>query len=84
MARSEQRTAVVERRWIGGSCPNIACLPPLARVGLSEREAEHQGVAARVAKLPASAVLRTQTTDEKQGLMNVLVGEWTTAFSASR
>ena len=27
MARSRRRTAVVERRWIGGSCPNIACLP---------------------------------------------------------
>ena len=27
MARSGRRTAVVERRWIGGSCPNINCLP---------------------------------------------------------
>lgn len=27
MARAGQKTAVVERRWIGGSCPNIACLP---------------------------------------------------------
>jgi len=27
MARSGHRTAVVERRWIGGSCPNINCLP---------------------------------------------------------
>ena len=27
MARLGGRTAVVERRWIGGSCPNIACLP---------------------------------------------------------
>jgi pyruvate/2-oxoglutarate dehydrogenase complex dihydrolipoamide dehydrogenase (E3) component len=26
-ARAGRRTAVVERRWIGGSCPNIACLP---------------------------------------------------------
>lgn len=26
-AREGLRTAVVERRWIGGSCPNIACLP---------------------------------------------------------
>jgi pyruvate/2-oxoglutarate dehydrogenase complex dihydrolipoamide dehydrogenase (E3) component len=25
--RARARTAVVERRWIGGSCPNIACLP---------------------------------------------------------
>ena len=27
LASSGLRTAVVERRWIGGSCPNIACLP---------------------------------------------------------
>jgi pyruvate/2-oxoglutarate dehydrogenase complex dihydrolipoamide dehydrogenase (E3) component len=48
--------------------------PPLARVGLSEREARRQGVAARVARLPMSAVLRTQATDETQGFMKVLVG----------
>jgi pyruvate/2-oxoglutarate dehydrogenase complex dihydrolipoamide dehydrogenase (E3) component len=27
LARSGRRVAVVERRWIGGSCPNIACMP---------------------------------------------------------
>jgi pyruvate/2-oxoglutarate dehydrogenase complex dihydrolipoamide dehydrogenase (E3) component len=27
LARSGKRTAVIERRWIGGSCPNINCLP---------------------------------------------------------
>ena len=27
LAQSGRRTAVVERRWIGGSCPNIACMP---------------------------------------------------------
>jgi pyruvate/2-oxoglutarate dehydrogenase complex dihydrolipoamide dehydrogenase (E3) component len=27
MARSGRRTAVEERRWIGGPCPNINCLP---------------------------------------------------------
>src|SRR5579872_1304380 len=27
LASSGRRVAVVERRWIGGSCPNIACLP---------------------------------------------------------
>ena len=27
MARSGRRTAVVERKWIGGSCRNVACLP---------------------------------------------------------
>jgi pyruvate/2-oxoglutarate dehydrogenase complex dihydrolipoamide dehydrogenase (E3) component len=27
LAHSGRRVAVVERRWIGGSCPNINCLP---------------------------------------------------------
>lgn len=27
MASSGKRTALIERRYIGGSCPNIACLP---------------------------------------------------------
>jgi pyruvate/2-oxoglutarate dehydrogenase complex dihydrolipoamide dehydrogenase (E3) component len=27
MARSGRRTTVVERRYVGGSCPNIACMP---------------------------------------------------------
>jgi pyruvate/2-oxoglutarate dehydrogenase complex dihydrolipoamide dehydrogenase (E3) component len=27
MGHSGKRTAVIERRYIGGSCPNIACLP---------------------------------------------------------
>jgi pyruvate/2-oxoglutarate dehydrogenase complex dihydrolipoamide dehydrogenase (E3) component len=47
--------------------------PPLAHVGLSEREAQKQGIAVRVAKLPMSNVLRTEATDETQGFMKVLV-----------
>jgi pyruvate/2-oxoglutarate dehydrogenase complex dihydrolipoamide dehydrogenase (E3) component len=48
--------------------------PPLARVGLSEREAQQQGIAVRVARLPMRAVLRTEATDETEGFMKVLVG----------
>jgi pyruvate/2-oxoglutarate dehydrogenase complex dihydrolipoamide dehydrogenase (E3) component len=48
--------------------------PLLAHVGLSEGEAQREGIAARIAKLPMSAVLRTEATDEKQGFMKVLVG----------
>ena len=49
--------------------------PPLARVGLSEREAQGRGVSVRVARLPMSGVRRTATTDETQGFMKVLVGD---------
>ena len=48
--------------------------PPLAHVGLSERDARRQGEAVRVAKLPMTAVRRTATTNETQGFMKVLVG----------
>jgi pyruvate/2-oxoglutarate dehydrogenase complex dihydrolipoamide dehydrogenase (E3) component len=48
--------------------------PSLAHVGLSERDAQRQGVGVRVAKLPMSAVLRTEATDETQGFMKALVG----------
>jgi pyruvate/2-oxoglutarate dehydrogenase complex dihydrolipoamide dehydrogenase (E3) component len=48
--------------------------PPLAHLGLSEREAQNKGVTARVARLPMSGVRRTVTTDEAQGFMKVLVG----------
>jgi pyruvate/2-oxoglutarate dehydrogenase complex dihydrolipoamide dehydrogenase (E3) component len=48
--------------------------PLLAHVGLSEVDAQRQGIAVRVAKLPMSAVLRTEATDEKQGFMKVLIG----------
>src|SRR5260370_1691491 len=62
MARSGRRTAVVERRWIGGSCPNIACLPSKneiwsARVAHLAQHAAQFGtmtgpVAIHIAKVP--------------------------------
>ena len=47
--------------------------PPLARVGLSEREARRQGIAVRVAKLPIVAVLRSRTISETRGFLKALV-----------
>ena len=49
--------------------------PPLARVGMSEREARASGVSVRVAQLPTRAVLRTWTTSENTGFMKALVGD---------
>src|SRR5262249_34515563 len=48
--------------------------PPLGRVGLSEGEAQRQGIIVRVAKLPMSSVLRTEATEETQGFMKAVVG----------
>jgi pyruvate/2-oxoglutarate dehydrogenase complex dihydrolipoamide dehydrogenase (E3) component len=48
--------------------------PQLAHVGLSERDAQGEGVATRVARLPMSAVLRALTIGETRGFMKALVG----------
>jgi pyruvate/2-oxoglutarate dehydrogenase complex dihydrolipoamide dehydrogenase (E3) component len=48
--------------------------PPLAHVGLSEGEAQRQGLAVRVARLPTAEVLRAKTTGETKGFMKALVG----------
>lgn len=47
--------------------------PPLAHVGLTEQDAQKQGLPVRLAKLPMSQVLRTAATDETDGFMKVLV-----------
>jgi pyruvate/2-oxoglutarate dehydrogenase complex dihydrolipoamide dehydrogenase (E3) component len=49
LAQAGRRTALVERRWIGGSCPNIACMPSKteiwsARVAHLARHGERFGV----------------------------------------
>ena len=48
--------------------------PPLAHIGLNERDAQRQSIAVRVGKLPMSAVNRRAATDETLGFMKVLVG----------
>jgi pyruvate/2-oxoglutarate dehydrogenase complex dihydrolipoamide dehydrogenase (E3) component len=49
--------------------------PLLAHVGLSEGEAERQGISVRVAKLPMNSVLGAQATEQRQGFMKALIGE---------
>jgi pyruvate/2-oxoglutarate dehydrogenase complex dihydrolipoamide dehydrogenase (E3) component len=49
--------------------------PPLAHVGMTESEAQKQGLPVRLAKLPMSHVLRTEATDETEGFMKVLVSQ---------
>ena len=58
--------------------------PPLARVGLSEAEARHQGIAVRVANLPITAVLRTRPTAETRGFMRRWSRPTATTFWVSR
>src|SRR6202795_4729957 len=61
MGQSRRRTAVVERQWIGGSCPNIACMPSKneissARVAYLTRNAAQFGTTAGPVAVDMSAV----------------------------
>src|ERR1700742_3825370 len=61
MARSGYRTALVERRWIGGSCPNIACMPSKnevwsARIAHLVRNAGHSGTITTPGKIDMAQV----------------------------
>ena len=47
--------------------------PQLGRVGLSEKEAHHQGRTIRVARMPMARVARARETDEMRGVMKVIV-----------
>ena len=47
--------------------------PELATVGLSESEAKRLGIAYRLAKIPATAILRTRTLSEPRGFYKALI-----------
>ena len=47
--------------------------PELGRVGLNETEAQRQGIAVRVAKLPMAVVPRARTLSETRGFMKAIV-----------
>src|SRR3984893_15868674 len=73
MAGSGRRTTVVERRWIGGSCPNIACLPTKneiwsARIAHLTKHAEQFGT------MIAGAVT-TDMAKVRQRKRNMVEGE---------
>jgi pyruvate/2-oxoglutarate dehydrogenase complex dihydrolipoamide dehydrogenase (E3) component len=62
-----QRVAVIERKYIGGSCPNIACLPSKniihsAKVASFFRRSEEFGIAKRDFTVDMSAVRRRKRT----------------------
>ncbi len=63
-----------QRTTTGRQVPS--CLftdPELARVGLSESEAKHQGIPYRLAKIPMMLVLRTRALGEMRGFLKVLI-----------
>src|SRR6201988_3099337 len=62
-AKQGQRVAVIDRKYIGGSCPNIACLPSKniihsAKVASYFRRSEEFGIAKEGFTIDMSAVRR--------------------------
>jgi pyruvate/2-oxoglutarate dehydrogenase complex dihydrolipoamide dehydrogenase (E3) component len=47
--------------------------PELARIGINESDAQRQGIAVRVAKLPLASIPRARTTGDTHGFMKAIV-----------
>ena len=83
LARQGRRVAVIERKYIGGSCPNIACLPSKnvihsAKVASYFRRSEEFGISKNDFKIDMSAV-----RDRKRRMVAGLVDIHVANFKAS-
>ena len=69
LARSGKTVATIERQWVGGSCPAVACMPSKneiwsARVAHLARNAAHFGTLTGPVKIDMAAV-----RDRKQSMV---------------
>lgn len=83
LAKQGQRVAVIERRYIGGSCPNIACLPSKniihsAKVASFFYRSEEFGISKENVRIDMSAV-----RDRKRKMVDGLVEMHLGNFKAS-
>jgi pyruvate/2-oxoglutarate dehydrogenase complex dihydrolipoamide dehydrogenase (E3) component len=83
LARQGKRVAVVERKYIGGSCPNIACLPSKniihsAKVASYFQRSEEFGITKDNVKINMSAV-----RDRKRKMVDGLVDMHLNNFKTS-
>lgn len=67
LARQGKRTAIIERKWIGGSCPNIACLPSKnivhsAKVASYARRSAEFGIRQQPVEIDMAAVRARKRT----------------------
>jgi pyruvate/2-oxoglutarate dehydrogenase complex dihydrolipoamide dehydrogenase (E3) component len=83
LAGEGKRAAVIERKYLGGSCPNIACLPSKhvihsAKVASYFRRSEEFGIAKEGWKIDMSAV-----RDRKRKMVDGLMEMHRAKFKAS-
>src|SRR5713101_7939031 len=79
-AAAGQRVAVIERRYIGGSCPNIACLPSKniihsAKIASYVRRSEEFGIARDSVRVDMPAV-RDRKRRMVSGLNELYLGNY--------
>jgi pyruvate/2-oxoglutarate dehydrogenase complex dihydrolipoamide dehydrogenase (E3) component len=83
LARSGRRTAVVERRWIGGSCPNINCLPSKNEIW-SAKVADLLRHAGQFGVVPGSlAIDMAQVRQRKRDMVEGLIAMHLDRYKAS-
>src|SRR6202166_3660752 len=68
LAQSGQQTVVVERRWVGGSCPNVNCLPSKNEIW-SAKVADLMHHATRFGITPSSASSDMAAVRKRKGEM---------------
>jgi pyruvate/2-oxoglutarate dehydrogenase complex dihydrolipoamide dehydrogenase (E3) component len=83
LAPKGERTAVVERRWIGGSCPNVNCLPSKnevwsAKVADLVRHSAQFGIKTTPATMDMAAV-RQRKRKMVEGLVQLHVDNYRAA-----
>jgi len=83
MAKAGRRTVVVERRWIGGSCPNVNCLPSKNEVW-SAKVATLVKHAAEFGMVTGSAVIdMVRVRDRKRHMVDGLIAMHLERYKAS-
>ena len=83
LAKQGKRVAVIERKYIGGSCPNIACLPSKnvihsAKVASLFQRSEEFGISKEGFKIDMARV-RERKRNMVQGLVDIHVNNFKTS-----
>jgi pyruvate/2-oxoglutarate dehydrogenase complex dihydrolipoamide dehydrogenase (E3) component len=79
-SQAHQRCAVIERRWLGGSCPNVACLPSKnfvhsANVVYDAKHGHSYGIQDAEGVVAMTGV-RERKRDMVKGLMDMHAGKF--------
>jgi pyruvate/2-oxoglutarate dehydrogenase complex dihydrolipoamide dehydrogenase (E3) component len=88
MAKEGRRTAVVERKYIGGSCPNVACLPSKnviysAKVASLARRHREFGIETGPISIDMAGV-RARKREMVEGIVHVHLDKYHASLNKSR